>query len=142
MPWRTPSTSSAIGALEIEDNRQVIYYTKAQTAGEIKEYRLKRVSLGGKSGKGDDFNVTASYTDYDLTIPVTDFHTVTLGKARYLYWISAQTKEKDSDPNVWRITGVYLDPNSNTMSDQLVLAEFTLEDTEWNGKKYRSVLVK
>ena len=67
---------------------------------------------------------------------------MTLGKARYLYWISAETKEKDSDPNVWRITGVYLDPNSNTMSDQLVLAEFTLEDTEWNGKKYRSVLVK
>ena len=49
------------------------------------------------------------------------------------------TKEKESDPDVWRITGVYYDSATNSISDQIVIAEFSLPDSQWNGRTYRSV---
>ena len=87
----------------------------------------------------DNFRYDVSYSDYDLSLPDSDFRAVTLGASKYLYWLSTVSKRRESDPDIWRITGVYYDSAADTVSDQIVIAEFTLPDSPWNGRTYRSV---
>ena len=125
---------------------QTIFYMDRETVGDRVENRLKSIyvaprtiSKGGVNygmGRGD-FNIT--YKDYDLSIPATEFHAVSIGASQYLYWLTTAPKEKDSDPDVWRIGGVYYDSSTNSFSDELVIAEFTLPDVDYNGKKYPAV---
>ncbi len=58
--------------------------------------------------------------------PTNHFDTVILNNVTYLYWVAAAQKQKDSDPTVWRIWGMAFDPNTNTVLDPSVLAEFKL----------------
>ena len=118
---------------------QTIFFTKAVSAGDRKQYRLRSITIQPKEGSSKDLKFNTTFTDYDVSLPVTDFRCVTIGSYQYLYWISADAKKKEGNPDVWRVTGVYLDPNSGIMSDQMVLAEFTLPDADWRGKKYKSV---
>jgi len=118
---------------------RTIFYTQAETAGERQANRLKSIYIAPKTGDENNIGFDVSYNDYDLNLPSTDFRSVTLGASQYLYWLSTVSKEKESDPDIWRITGVYYDASTNTMSDQIVIAEFSLPDSTWNGKSYKSV---
>jgi hypothetical protein len=124
---------------------QTIFYLDQETVGDRVENRLKSIYVAPKSitngseeavYKGD---VSITYKDYDLSIPATEFHAATIGVSQYLYWLSTAPKEKDSDPNVWRINGVYYDSSTNSFSDEMVIAEFTLPDVDYNGQNYPAV---
>ena len=124
---------------------QTIFYLDQETVGDRVENRLKSIYVAPKSitnGSAEavyrgDVNIT--YKDYDLSIPATEFHAASIGASQYLYWLSTAPKEKDSDPDVWRISGVYYDSSTNSFSDELVIAEFTLPDVDYNGQKYKAV---
>ena len=118
---------------------RTIFYTQTETAGERQVNRLKGIYIGPKAGNDNSVKFDVSYNDYDLSLPSTDFRSVTFGATQYLYWLSTVSKEKESDPDIWRITGVYYDASTNTMSDQIVIAEFTLPNSQWKGKSWRSV---
>ena len=124
---------------------QTIFYLDQETVGDRVENRLKSIYVAPKTitntseeavYRGD---VSITYKDYDLSIPATEFHAVSIGASQYLYWLSTAPKEKDSDPDVWRINGVYYDSSTNSFSDELVIAEFTLPDVDYNGQKYKAV---
>ena len=124
---------------------QTIFYLDQETVGDRVENRLKSIYVAPKTitntseeavYRGD---VSITYKDYDLSIPATEFHAVSIGASQYLYWLSTAPKEKDSDPDVWRINGVYYDSSTNAFSDELVIAELTLPDVDYNGKKYPAV---
>ena len=118
---------------------RTVFYTQTETAGDRQVNRLKSIYIAPKTGNENNIKFDVSYSDYDLSLPSTDFRSVTLGTSHYLYWLSTVSKEKASDPDIWRITGVYYDASTNTVSDEIVIAEFTLPDSAWNGKKYNSV---
>lgn len=118
---------------------RTIFYTQAETEGDRKVNRLKSIYVPPKTGVEDNIKFDVSYNDYDLSLPSTQFRAVTLGSSQYLYWLSTVSKDRESDPDVWRITGVYYDASTNTMSDQLVIAEFALPDVQWKGKNWKSV---
>lgn len=119
---------------------QTIFYTQRETASERTENRLKGIYIAPKADiSRTDTQFDISFTDYDLSIPASDFYTVTLGTSQYLYWLTTAEKEDASDPNIWRICGVYYDAVTGAVSDQIVIAEFTLPDTVWKGQTCNSV---
>ena len=119
---------------------QTIFYTQRETTSERSENRLKAIYIAPRvDANRADTQYDVSFTDFDLSIPASDFYTVTLGASQYLYWLTTAPKEKESDPNIWRVCGVYYDAMTGAVSDQIVIAEFTLPDAKWNGKTYRSV---
>ena len=121
---------------------QTIFYTQTETVGERAQSRIRSILLQPMADvdAGDRDGIGMVYTDYDLSIPDADFRVVTLGASQYLYWLSTVTKEKESDPDIWRINGVYCDAATGIMSDEIVIAEFTLPDAEWNGRRTRCVI--
>ena len=119
---------------------QNIFYTETETVGERTENRLKGIYIAPKSGNATrNIGFDMTYTDYDLSLPAHSLNAVTIGASQYLYWLSTVSKDKESDPDIWRITGVYYDAVSGAMSDEIVIAEFSLPDSAWNGKVYKSV---
>ena len=118
---------------------ETIFYTQAETVGERTENRLKGIYIAPKQGGGTkNLTFDVNYYDYDLSLPSREFKAVTLGASQYLYWLATAPKESADDPDVWRINAVYYDSATGTMSDELVIAEFTLPDVKWNGKTYKS----
>ena len=138
-----------IGAYELlqmsdgkSDPSQAIFYTQKETAGGREDYRLKGIYLAPRKIDTSymyqvDYDFV--FSDYDLSLPTPDFDAVTLGVSQYLYWLSTAPREKESDPKVWRISGVYYDQSTASMSDELVIAEFTLPQVSYNGKKYEAL---
>ena len=123
-------------------DRRTVFYTETETMGGRAQHRLKSLSFQPKTVLGmDNFKYDLSYSDYDVSLPDAQFRAVTLGASRYLYWLNTVSREegKESVPDIWRITGVYYDAAANTVSDQIVIAEFSLPNATWNGKTYRSV---
>jgi len=119
---------------------QTAFYTETETVGERSEIRLKSIQVSSMKIKDDNTSyVDIIKTDFDLSIPNADFRVATVGASQYLYWLSAVQGEKETDPATWRINGLYYDAVTNSFSDEIVIAEFTLPDSEWNGKKYPSV---
>ncbi len=135
-----------IGAYELlqmgigdADPSQTIFYTQKETSGEREGYRLKGIYMAPrKMDRSMGYNVTYDfvYNDFDLSLPTPDFHSVTIGVSQYLYWLSTAPREKETDPKVWRISGVYYDRGTDSMSDEMVIAEFTLPQVDYNGKQY------
>ena len=118
---------------------QTIFYTQMETASERSENRLKAIYIAPRvDASRADTQYDVSFIDFDLSIPASDFYTVTLGASQYLYWLTTAEKEKESDPNIWRVCGVYYDAMTGAVSDQIVIAEFTLPDATWKGNTYRS----
>ena len=127
-----------------KDNKrysQMVFYTQMETVGERSAIRLKGIHISPRANVNQmtDSRVDLAYYDYDINMPDTEIHTATMGNSQYLYWLSTVSKEKESDPDIWRITGVYYDPGTDTMSDRIVIAEFTLPDSQWKGKTWKSV---
>ena len=128
---------------------QTIFYTrgetltgKAATGEKVSQTRkrLRSLYIEPKEGGGTrnlTFNVTRF--DYDVNLPTGTFRVATLGGTTYLYWMATAPKKKDSDPTLWRISGVTYDPSTNTVSDPMVLTEFSLPDVTYNGKTTGSV---
>ena len=78
-----------------------------------------------RDGRNLTFDVT-KYT-YDLTIPAGgQFRLAYIGDVPYLYWVTTAPREKDSDPDVYRIMASAYDMSTNTMTAPAVYAEFTL----------------
>jgi hypothetical protein len=119
---------------------QSIFYVQKETVGERTENRLKGIHISRPGYGADSQNYEITYTDYDLSIPTTDFRAVTLGASQYLYWLTAQSKEKETDPDRYRVTGVYYDAQTGSVSDQIVFMEFSIpgnytwtwDDQKWN----------
>lgn len=112
---------------DLQSYSQTVFYTQEETAGDRTENRLKGIQIGPRKGDGHNWmGWDITYTDYDLTIPVSDFRAVTIGSSQYLYWLSTVPKKKESDPDMWRISGVYYDSSLDVMSDELTIAEFSL----------------
>ncbi|MBR2823610.1 MAG: hypothetical protein IKE24_08000 [Clostridia bacterium] len=112
---------------DLQSYSQTVFYTQEETAGDRTENRLKGIQIGPRQGDGQNWmRWDITYTDYDLTIPVSDFSAVTIGSSQYLYWLSTVPKKKESDPDMWRISGVYYDSSLDMMSDELTIAEFSL----------------
>ena len=116
---------------------QTIFYTRGETISakdpetgkDVTQtrQRLRSLYIEPKEGGGTrnlTFNVTKF--DYDVNLPTDSFRVATLGSTTYLYWVSTAPKKRDSDPDVWRVTGVTYDPATNTMSEPMVLSEFYL----------------
>ena len=123
------------------DPSQTVFYTQNVTSGEKQGYRLRGVYMSprkfGEHFWDTDFDLV--FSDYDLSLPVPDFDTVTIGASQYLYWLSTAPRQKDTDPYIWRIGGMYYDRDTNSLSDELVIAEFTLPQFSYDGKSYDAV---
>ena len=122
-----------------KNSARTVFYSQLETKGELTEKRLRSVCVAPRQGDSKDFSYDVTYTDYDVNMPADDFRVVTLGASQYLYWLSTVSKNNESDPDLWRISGMYYDAATGAMSDQIVIAEFSLPDAEWKGKKWRSV---
>ena len=137
-----PLDSGDIDKMEVINSKgaRTIFYTKTVQADGREEKRLKSIYLSPKKGAGTkNISYDLTYTDYDLSIQSGDFRAVTLGASQYLYWLSTAPREKKSDPVTWRITGVYYDSSTGSVSDEIVIAEFALPESPYNGKNYPSV---
>ena len=82
------------------------------------------VSVTGANTRNPAYDVT-KYT-YDVEIPTGEFDICYLAGVPYLYWISTAEKERESDPDIWRVWIVGYDPVDNAMTDPSVFAEFTV----------------
>ena len=122
-----------------KNSARTVFYSQLETKGELTEKRLRSVYVAPRQGDSNDFSYDVTYTDYDVSIPAEDFRVVKLGASQYLYWLSTVSKKNESDPDLWRISGLYYDTATGTMSDQIVIAEFSLPDADWKGKTWRSV---
>ena len=132
-------TTGDIGHMEVIQSVQngstaparTIFYTQEESVGDRKASRLKSIYLAPKkTNSAESFSYDMIYTDYDLSLTDNDFRAVTLGASQYLYWLSTAPRENESDPNIWRISAVYYDSATGSVSDLLVLAEFTLPDID------------
>lgn len=96
-------------------------------------YWLKQAAVKTNGSSGSYFVPgTAAYTitDYDVEIKAGSFYAQKVNGVIYIYWVATAQKEKDADPDVYRIKAVVYDPNSDTMSNELVLAEFSMPEAE------------
>ncbi|MBQ8953539.1 MAG: hypothetical protein IJ048_05445, partial [Clostridia bacterium] len=117
-----------------------VFYSQAETVDERTEYRLKSLEFQPRTLLGkDDFKYEVTFKDYDVSIPNASFRAVTIGASQYLYWLTGAGREGEDVPGTWRITGVYYDAVTGTMSDEIVIAEFTLPESVWNGQRYKNV---
>ena len=126
-----------IGAFEMVQARetgsdtyaQTLFYTEAETdADGAKAYKLKGLRIDNKQGalsRSLSYDVT-DFT-YDITMPGGDFKVQTVHGTPYIYWLSTATKQKESDPDTWRLWVVVYDPATNTVSAPAVFSEFSLE---------------
>ena len=110
---------------------QTLFYTEADTDGDgAKQYKLKGLRIDNKKGA---LSRSLSYdvTDlaFDITMPAADFEVQTVHGTPYIYWLSTATREKerDSDPDTWRLWVSVYDPATSTASAPAVFSEFTLE---------------
>ncbi len=120
---------------------QTIFYTQLEEQGERVVNHLKGFYISPVQPIGNVNHWSYDYTvvDYDINLPTADFRVATIGASQYLYWLNTVSKEKEGDPDMWRISGVYYDAATNSFSDMTVLAEFTLPDVSYNGKTYKAV---
>ena len=117
-----------------------VFYTQAETVDERTEYRLKSLEFQPRTMLGkDDFKYEVTFRDYDVSIPNASFRAVTIGTSQYLYWLTGAGREGEDVPGTWRITGIYYDAVTGTMSDEIVIAEFSLPESAWNGQRYKNV---
>lgn len=113
------------------------FYTKREKSKDgVVQNRLYGLVIAPTKGRGtNDFEVDVTKYVYDAVMPTNHFDTVILNNVTYLYWVAAAQKQKDSDPTVWRIWGMAFDPNTNTVLDPSVLAEFKLPKLHYkNGQ--------
>ena len=107
---------------------QMLFYTEADVDGDgAKQYKLKGLHIAGKQGTGTN-SLSYDVTDYsyDVTMPTSKFEVQTVNGTPYIYWLATGQKEKDSDPDTWRLWVAVYDPASNTVSSPAVFSEFTL----------------
>ena len=110
---------------------QTLFYIEAETdADGAKTYKLKSLRIDNKQGalsRSLSYDVT-DYS-YDITMPAADFKVQTVHGTQYIYWMStvSKQKEKESDPDTWRLWVAVYDPDTNTVSAPAVFSEFTLE---------------
>ena len=120
---------------------QTIFYTQLEEQGERVVNHLKGFYVSPVKPIGNINHWYYDYTvvDYDINLPTADFRVASIGASQYIYWLNTVSKEKESDPDMWRISGAYYDSATNSFSDVTVIAEFTLPDVSYNGKTYKAV---
>ena len=110
---------------------QTLFYIEAETdADGAKAYKLKGLRIDNKQGartRSLSYDVT-DFT-YDITMPAADFKVQTVHGTPYIYWLStaSKQKERESDPDTWRLWAAVYDPATNTVSAPAVFSEFSLE---------------
>ena len=108
-------------------DRRFFYIKREKSKNGAVQNRLYGLTIAPTKGRGtNDFEVDVTRYVYDAVMPTNHFDTVVLNNVTYLYWVAAAQKQKDTDPTVWRIWAMAFDPNTNTVLDPSVLAEFKL----------------
>ena len=134
---------SVLQTLDDSGVTQTVFYNETVASGKkVKNYqnRLKSIRISPKQGTGtNNISFDLTYTDYDLSLPVDDFQTAEISGNQYLYWVTSNDGEGENGRPAWRINAVYYDPVSNSMCDEMVIAEFTLPDMTWEGKSHQAV---
>lgn len=108
---------------------QVFYLT--QTADDDGEHHwLKRAGVTTHADNDNKNARTTAYTvtDYDIEVKAGSFNAQNISGVTYIYWLATAQKEKETDPDVYRIKSVVYDPSSDAMSNELVLAEFSMPE--------------
>lgn len=110
-----------------------VFFLARTEDGNGDHYWLKQAAVKTIDGDTSYFVPgTAAYTvtDYDVEIKSRSFFAQKVNGVIYVYWLATAQKEKEADPDVYRIKSVVYDPNSDTMSNELVLAEFSMPEAE------------
>ncbi len=105
----------------------------ARTADDNGEHHwLKRAGVTSQTNSDDTSCFTSAYTvtDYDVEVKAGSFYAQKVNGVTYVYWLATAQKEKETDPDVYRIKAVVHDPFSDTMSNEMVLAEFSMPDAD------------
>ena len=117
-------------------SRRFFYTKKEKNKDGVEQNRLYGLVIEPTKGRGtDDPEIDVTKYVYDAVIPTSNFNITILNNVTYLYWVSTAPKQKDSDPAVWRVWAMAFDPNSNTVLDPAVLAEFKLPQIEYQSAK-------
>ena len=108
--------------------RRMVFYSAKETSDDgAVQSRLYGLYIEPfqRDGRNLTFDIT-KYT-YDLTIPAGgQFRLAYIGDVPYLYWVTTAPREKENDPDVYRIMASAYDMSTNTMTAPAVYAEFTL----------------
>ena len=114
-----------------------VFYTMKETSADgAKQSRLHGLRIEQISEydiRNPRYYVTR-YT-YDVDIPTNKFDMCYIGGVPYLYWLSDVEKQKEGDPDLWRVWVMCFDASTNTLSDPYVLVEFgstKFQYTAWN----------
>lgn len=119
---------------ETKVNLRFFYTKREKNRDGVEQNRLYGLVIEPIKGAGtNDLEANVTRYVYDAVIPTNHFDIAILNNVTYLYWVAAAQKQKDSDPTVWRIWVMAFDPNTNTVLDPAVIAEFKLPRMHYNG---------
>ena len=119
-------TAYASGWSQCDDS--VFFLARTQDDGGehywLKQAAVTTVDQDVSGGYTESYTIT----DYDVEVKSGSFYAQKVNGVTYVYWLSTAQKEKETDPDVYRIKSVVYDPSSDSMSNELVLAEFSMPD--------------
>ena len=121
--------AQAVIPMEDDQYARVIFYTD-NVSTDDKRYRLKSLYLEPterKDGEGN-FELKVSATSYDIDMPSDSFKQQTIAGLVNLYWLSTVVMKDDKGENydVYRVMNAVYDQGTNTLSNAMVCAEFTM----------------
>ena len=124
-----------IGQVWNQSGRLVFYTMRDMSDDGVVRNRLHGLHIApveGAGGNHPSYEVT-KYT-YDAVIPSGKFDICYMGDVPYLYWVSTVEKQKDSDPDIWRIWTMCYDSAANTLTDPAVFAELPVRRVTYTTK--------
>lgn len=77
-------------------------------------------------------------TDYDVKISASSFNIQKISDVTYLYWLSTAQQKNKTDSDVYRLKAVVYDQDNDTISNEFVLAEFSMPNSQTLSSVYLS----
>ena len=118
-----------------KSGRTVFYTLREKSADGAVRNQLHSLYIAPvKDGGGAHPSYEVTKYTYDAVIPSGTFDICYLEGAPYLYWVSTTEKQKNSDPDIWRVWTMCFDPVANTVTAPSVFAEFTIPKITYNPR--------
>lgn len=119
-----------------EDNTESVFFLARTTDDNGEHHWLKRAGVTTHAEKDAEDETkllncwTDSYdiTDFDLEIMSNSFYTQEVNGVTYIYWLTTAQKDEETDPDIFRIMSVVYDPSTDTVTNEMVLAEFSFPE--------------